>query len=213
MHLLYLQEKGCSYCPLVCRLLPPKVSQGWRLGDKRHEIRLWCTHVSGLLPPKQNTRGGDHQENILVNLRFYVYSVPLACDWFRRVEIITLEFFGRNDAKAETLVLWPPHVKSWLIGKDSDAGRDWGQDRGWDGWMASPTQWMWVWVNSRSWWWTGGPGVLQFMGSQRVGHNWVTELNWTEACWNCGNYSQRALKGSLLWGFQIHQCTSSIVYN
>ena len=50
-----------------------------------------------------------------------------------------------------------------------------GDDRGWDGWMASPTQWTWVWVNSRSWWWTGRPGVLQFMGSQRVGHDW-TEL-------------------------------------
>ena len=47
-------------------------------------------------------------------------------------------------------------------------------------WMASPTQWTWVWVNSGSWWWTGRPGVLQFMGSQRVGHDWVTELNWTE---------------------------------
>ena len=89
-------------------------------------------------------------------------------------------FFGRTDAKAETPVLWPPHAKSWLIGKDSDAGRDWGQDRGWDGWMASPTQWTWVWVNSGSWRWTGRPGVLQFMGSQRVGHNWETELNWTE---------------------------------
>ena len=54
-----------------------------------------------------------------------------------------------------------------------------GDDRGWDGWMASPTQWTWVWVNSRSWWWTGRPGVLQSMGSQRVGHDWVTELNWT----------------------------------
>ena len=54
-----------------------------------------------------------------------------------------------------------------------------GDDRGWDGWMASPTQWTWVWVNSRSWWWTGRPGVLQFMGLQRVGHNWVTGLNWT----------------------------------
>ena len=53
-----------------------------------------------------------------------------------------------------------------------------GDDRGWDGWMASPTQWTWVWVNSRSWWWTGRPGVLQFMGSQRIGHDWVTELNW-----------------------------------
>ena len=48
----------------------------------------------------------------------------------------------------------------------------------WDGWMASPTRWIWVWVNSRSWWWTGRPGVLRFKGSQRVGHNWATELNW-----------------------------------
>ena len=56
-----------------------------------------------------------------------------------------------------------------------------GDDRGWDGWMASPTQWAWVWVNSRSWWWTRRPGVLWFMGSQKVGHDWATELNWTEA--------------------------------
>ena len=55
-----------------------------------------------------------------------------------------------------------------------------GDDRGWDGWMASPTRWMWVWVNSGSWWWTGRPGVLRFMESQRVGHDWVTELNWTD---------------------------------
>ena len=55
-----------------------------------------------------------------------------------------------------------------------------GDDRGWDGWMASPTWWTWVWVNSGSWWWIGRPGVLQFMGSQRAGHDWVTELNWTE---------------------------------
>ena len=50
--------------------------------------------------------------------------------------------------------------------------------RGWDGWMASPIWWMWVWVSSGSWWWTGKSGVLQSMGSQRVGHDWVTELNW-----------------------------------
>ena len=50
-------------------------------------------------------------------------------------------------------------------------------DRGWDGWMASPTQWTWVWVNFRVWWWTGRPGVLQFMGSQRTGHDWATDLN------------------------------------
>jgi len=92
-------------------------------------------------------------------------------------------FFGRNDAKAETPVLWPPHVKSWLIGKDwcwegLGAGGE-EEDRGWDGWMASLTQWTWDWVNSRSWWWTGRPGMLRFMGSQRVGHDWETELNWT----------------------------------
>ena len=55
-----------------------------------------------------------------------------------------------------------------------------GDDRGWDGWMASPTWWMWVWVNSGSWWWTGRPGMLWFLESQRVGHDWATELNWTE---------------------------------
>ena len=53
-------------------------------------------------------------------------------------------------------------------------------DRGWDGWMASLTWWTGVWVNSRRWWWTRRPGVLQFMGSQSVGHGWATELNWTE---------------------------------
>ena len=55
-------------------------------------------------------------------------------------------------------------------------------DRGWDGWMASPTGWTWVWVNSGSWWWTGRLGMLRFLGSQRVGHDWATELNWTNTC-------------------------------
>ena len=55
-----------------------------------------------------------------------------------------------------------------------------GDNGGWDGWMASPTQWTWVWVDSGIWWWTEWPGVLRFMGSQRVRHDWVTELNWTE---------------------------------
>ena len=97
------------------------------------------------------------------------------------------DFFGRNDAKAEIPVVWPPHAKSWPTGKKLwcweglGAGGE-GDDRGWDGWMVSLTRWTWVWVNSRSWWWTGRPGVLQFMGLQRVGHDWVTELNW-----NSGN--------------------------
>ena len=99
-------------------------------------------------------------------------------------------FIGRTDAEAEAPILEPPHVKSWLIGKDPDAGRDWGQeekgdDRGWDGWMAWQTLWIWVWVNSGSWWWTGRPGLLQCLlaGLQRVGHDWATELNWVIFWW------------------------------
>ena len=91
-------------------------------------------------------------------------------------------FIGRIDAEAEAPILWPPDVKNWLIRKEwcwerLKAGGE-GDDRAWDGWMASLTQWTWVWVNSGSWWWTGRPVVLQSMGSQRVGHDWVTELNW-----------------------------------
>ena len=92
-------------------------------------------------------------------------------------------FIGRTNVEAETPVLWPPDAMSWLIWKDSDAGKDWGQEEkgmtGGDGWMASLTQWTWVWVDSLSWWWTGRPGMLWFMGLQRVGHDWVTEVNWT----------------------------------
>ena len=58
-----------------------------------------------------------------------------------------------------------------------------GDNRGWDGWMASLTQWTWVWVDASSWWWTWRPGLLQFMRLQRVGHDWATELNWTEIWW------------------------------
>ena len=88
------------------------------------------------------------------------------------------------DVEAETPILWPPDAKRWVTGKE----RPWcwerlkvggeGDDRWWDGWMASLTQWTWVWVSSGSWWWAGRPGVLRFMGSQRVGHDWATELNW-----------------------------------
>ena len=91
-------------------------------------------------------------------------------------------FIGRTDAEAETPILWPPDAKNWLIGKDPYLGKiegGEGDDRGWDGWMASPTQWTWIWANSGNWWWMGRPGMLQSMGSQRVGHDWVTELNWS----------------------------------
>ena len=112
---------------------------------------------------------------------------PLDCKEIQPIQSVgdqPWDFFGRNDAEAETPVLWPPHEKSRLIGKDSDAGRDWGQEEkgttedemaGWHHWLDGC-----VWVNSGSWWWTGRPGMLRFMGSQRVRHDWVAELNWTE---------------------------------
>ena len=90
-------------------------------------------------------------------------------------------FIGRTDAEAETPVLSPDveeltHLKRlWCWERLSAEGE--GDDRGWDGSMASPTLWTWVWVNSESWWWTGRPGMLQSMGSQRVGYYWA-ELNW-----------------------------------
>ena len=81
-----------------------------------------------------------------------------------------------------------------------------GDDRGWDGWMASPSQWMWVWMNSGRWWWTGRPGVLWSMGLQRVRHDWTTELNWTElrslslSLWNSSGQNTEVGSLSLLQG-------------
>ena len=82
---------------------------------------------------------------------------------------------------SNTLATWfeeLTHLKRPWCWERLKAGE--GDDRGWDGWMALPTQWTWVWVNSGSWWWIGRPDVLWFMGLQRVGHDWATELNWTE---------------------------------
>ena len=84
-----------------------------------------------------------------------------------------------TNAEAEAPILLLPDAKSWLTGKDPDVGKDWRQEEkgmtGWDDWMALPTLWTWVCINSGSWWWTGRPGVLRFMGSQRVQHNLMTE--------------------------------------
>ena len=88
-------------------------------------------------------------------------------------------FTGRTDAEAEAPVFWLSDVNRWLVEKNP-----WCWERlraeeegvsGWDGWMSSPMQWTWTWANSGRWWGTGRPGVLQSMGSQRVGHDWATE--------------------------------------
>ena len=94
---------------------------------------------------------------------------------------LNLQYFGHLMRRFDSL------EKTLMLGGIGGRRR-----RGWDGWMASLTPWTWAWVNSGSWWWTGRPGVLQYMGSQRVGHDWATELNWTiqsmkfsrPECWN-----------------------------
>ena len=129
-------------------------------------------------------------------------------------------FIGRTDVEAEAPIIWPPHATSWLIGKDHVAGRYWGleekettekgDDWGWDGWMASPTRWTWVWVNSRSWWCTGRPGVLRFMGSHSK--SWTRLRDWSELNW------MRWMKWSLLYRVKSErktpiQYTNTYIWN
>ena len=107
------------------------------------------------------------------------FLIPGICGKNLLITMSTHNEYLTMNVEAETPILWPPDAKSWLIGKDPDAGKragGEGDDRGWDGWMASPTQWTWVWVTSRRWWWTGRPGVLWFTELQRVEHDWVTKL-------------------------------------
>ena len=94
---------------------------------------------------------------------------------------LKLQYFGHLIQRADSF------EKTLMLGKIEGGSRR--GCRGWDGWMASPTRWTWVWVNSRSWWWTGRPGMLQSMALQRFRHNWAPELNWTE---------QRCIR-KLLW--------------
>ena len=93
---------------------------------------------------------------------------------------LKLQYFGHLMRRADSL------EKTLMLERLRAGGG--GDDRGWDGWMASPTRWAWVWANSRSLWWTGRPDVLRFMGSQRIGHDWGTELpelNWNWLCKKC----------------------------
>ena len=91
---------------------------------------------------------------------------------------LKLQYFGHLMGRTDWRVRRIRNIRRPWCWERLRAGGE-GDARGWDGWMASLTQWTWVWVNSRSWWWRGRPGVLQFMGLQRVGHDWVTVLNWT----------------------------------
>ena len=133
----------------------------------------------------------DHKENwALKNWCFWTVVLektlesPLDCKEIQPVHPKGDQswlFFGGTDAKGETPVLWPPQCEElthwkrlWCWEGLGAEGK--GDNRGWDGWMAPQTRWTWVWVNSGSWWWTGGPGVLRFMGSQ----SWTWLRDWTE---------------------------------
>ena len=149
--------KGMVY-PVVmfeCESWIIKKAECWRIDT----FEVWCWRR--LLRVPWTARSSN--QSILK-------EISPGCSLERLMLKLKLQYFGhlkwRVDSLEKTLILWG-------IG-----GRRRRGDRGWDGWMASLTQWAWVWVNSGSWWWTGRPGVLQFMGSQRVRHDWATELNW-----------------------------------
>ena len=107
---------------------------------------------------------------------------------------LELQYFGQLTGRSDSL------KRPWSWERLKVGGE--GDDRGWDGWMASPNQWTWVWVNSGIWWWTERPGVLQFMGSQRVGHDWVTELNYKKnwkAIWQ-----NATMNSTYLWAVRLY---------
>ena len=113
---------------------------------------------------------------------FYVHNYPITnrqilikLKCLQKIEFMQL----RNSSTLATSCKKLTHWKRLWCWEGLGAGE--GDNRGWDGWMVSLTRWTWVWVNSGSWWWTGRPGVLRFMGSQRVGHDWATD--WTELKW------------------------------
>ena len=121
-----------------------------------------------------------------------LFKSPLVCKEIKPVNPKgnqTWIFIGKADAEAP--LLWPPDVKNWFTGKKPwcwerlKAGGE-GDNRGWGGWMASAIRWTWVWASSGRWWWAGKPGVLQSIGSQRVGYNWASEQNWS-AYWRCSH--------------------------
>ena len=115
--------------------------------------------------------------------------------------------WNSNTLECEALTHW----KRLWCWEGLGAGRK-GDDRGWDSWMASPTWWTWVWVNSRSWWWTGRPSMLWFIGSQRVGHDWATELNWkllNYEKWRLGFWREK--HDTVFTGFVFLFCCGSFI--
>ena len=134
-----------------------------------HAFELWCWRR--LLRTPWTARRSNHSTLKEINPEYSLEGLMLK---------LKLHYFGYLMGRTDLL------ERSWCWERLKAGGE--GDNRGWDGWMTSLTRWTWVWVKSGSWWWTGKPGMLQFMGSQRVGHAWATELNWT-ACLLVYQYS------------------------
>ena len=152
------------YCCPVCR------SPTWK---------VWDLILSGLCPSYHLTSASslslDMEHLFLVGSRSNPSILKEISPEFsleRLMLKLKLQYFGRLMGRTDWL------EKTLMLEKIK--GRRRTGNRGWDGWMAKSIRWTWVWASSRSWWWTGKPGMLQSMGSQRVVHDWVTELNWTE---------------------------------
>ena len=148
-------------CPVVmygCESWTVKKAECWRI----HAFELWCWRR--LLRVPWTARRSN--QSILK-------EISPGCSLEGTMLKLKLQYFGHLMRRVDSL------EKTLMLVEGLGAGGE-GDDRGWDGWMASLTRWTRVWVNSGSWWWTGRPGVLWFMGSQRVGYDWGTEMNWSK---------------------------------
>jgi len=137
-----------------CEIWTVKKAERWRIDA----FELWCWRRLLRVPRTARRSNQSILKEISPGISLEGMMLKLKLQYFGHL-------MGRADSLEKTLML------------GGIGGRRRRGHRGWDGWIASLTRWTWVWVNSRSWWWTGRPGMLRFMGSQRVGHDWATELN------------------------------------
>ena len=189
---LRLLQQSAAAAPYFGRGVSPQGRPSWPWMQRSIYSRLWFFQWSCM-----DVRVGLWRKLKAKELKFQRIDVfelwcwrkllsPLNCKEIQPVHPKgdqSWVFIGRTDAEAETntLATWCEELTHWKrlwCWEGLGAGGE-GDDKRWDGWMASPTRWTWVWVNSGSRWWIGRPGVLRFMGSQRVRLDWATELNWT----------------------------------
>ena len=138
-----------------CESWTIKKAEHWRIDA----FELWCRRR--LLRVPWTARRSNQSILEEINPEYSLEGLMLK---------LKLQYFGHLMQRTDSF------KRPWCSERLKAGGE--GDDRGWDGWMASLTQWTWIWVNSGNWWWTGRPGVLQSMGSQRFGQDWATELNW-----------------------------------